>query len=49
VPNSEMMEYRKKIFGDRSAIRAMDGAVPSELVQELDVAQKTYRKNPPAS
>jgi len=49
VPNSEMMEYRKKIFGDRSAIRAMDGAVPSDLVQELDVAQKTYRKNPPAS
>jgi hypothetical protein len=49
VPNSEMMEYRKKIFGDRSAIRAIDGVVPAELVQELDVAQKTYRKNPPAS
>ena len=47
TPNSEMMEYRKKTFGDRSAIRALDGAVPAQLVQELDIAQKTYRKNPP--
>jgi hypothetical protein len=47
--NSEMMEYRKKTFGDRSAIRALDGAVPPDLIKELDIAQKTYRKNPPAS
>jgi hypothetical protein len=47
TPNSEMMEYRKKTFGDRSAIRALDGAVPPQLIQELDIAQKTYRKNPP--
>jgi hypothetical protein len=49
TPNSELMEYRKKTFGERSAIRAIDGQVPPELIQELDTTQKAYRKNPPIS
>jgi hypothetical protein len=43
------MEYRKQTFGERSAVRAPDGQVPPELVQELDAAQKAYRRNPPVT
>jgi hypothetical protein len=49
TPNSELMEYRKKTFGERSAVRAIAGQVSPELIQELDAAQKAYRKNPPVS
>ena len=49
TPDSELMEYRKQIFGERSAVRAIDGQVPPALIQELDTAQKAYRKNPPAA
>ncbi len=47
--DNELMEYRKQTFGERSAVRAPDGQVPPELIQELDVAQKAYRRNPPAT
>jgi hypothetical protein len=47
TPDSELMEYRKKTFGERSAVRALDGAVPPDLIKELDIAQKAYRRNPP--
>jgi hypothetical protein len=49
TPNNELMEYRKQTFGERSAVRAPDGQVPPELVQELDAAQKAYRRNPPVT
>jgi hypothetical protein len=49
TPDNELMEYRKQIFGNRSAVRAIDGRVPPDLIQELDTAQKAYRKNPPAA
>lgn len=49
TPNSELMEYRKKTFGERSAVRALDGAVPPDLIKELDIAQKACRRNPPVS
>ncbi|MGB6430427.1 MAG: toll/interleukin-1 receptor domain-containing protein [Candidatus Acidiferrales bacterium] len=49
TPNSELMEYRKQTFGERSAARAVDGRVPPELIQELDAAQKAYRRNPPVA
>lgn len=47
TPYSELMEYRKKTFGERSAVLALDGAVPPDLIKELDIAQKAYRRNPP--
>ena len=49
TPDNELMEYRKQIFGNRSAVRAIDGRVSPDLIQELDTAQKAYRKNPPAA
>ena len=49
TPDNELMEYRKQIFGERSAVRAPDGQVPQALIQELDAAQKAYRRNPPAA
>jgi len=49
TPNSELMEYRKQTFGERSAVRAINGHVPAELIEELDLAQKAYRKNPPVT
>jgi hypothetical protein len=41
--NDELVEFRRQLF-DRSAARALEGRVPTELIQQLDQAQKAWRK-----
>ena len=43
TPNNELNELRREIFG-RTAVRAPGGDAPSELVTNLDAAQKAWRK-----
>ena len=39
----ELNEMRREIF-NRSATRALQGEPPAALVQQLDAAQKAWRK-----
>jgi hypothetical protein len=43
TPSNDLVEFRRNLFG-RTAVRALGGGVPSELVGQLDTAQKAYRK-----
>ena len=43
TPNNELNELRREIFG-RSAVRAVQGDPPQGLFEQLDRAQKTWRK-----
>ncbi len=43
TPNTDLNELRREIFG-RTAVRAPAGAPPADLVAQLDVAQKAWRK-----
>ncbi len=43
TPNTDLIEFRRDVFG-RTAVRAPDGSVPPELIDQLDAAQKTFRK-----
>lgn len=41
--NDELVEFKRGLF-DRSAARALEGNPPPELIQQLDQAQKAWRK-----
>jgi len=43
TPNNELIEFRRGTF-DRSASRAFGGNPPPELIEQLDRAQKAWRK-----
>jgi hypothetical protein len=43
TPSNDLVEFRRNLFG-RTAVRAMGGSVPPELIGQLDAAQKAYRK-----
>jgi hypothetical protein len=43
TPSNDLVEFRRNLFG-RTAVRALGGTVPPELVGQLDAAQKAYRK-----
>jgi hypothetical protein len=43
TPNNQLNELRREIFG-RSAVRAPGGQPPSALVEQLDLAQKAWRR-----
>jgi hypothetical protein len=43
TPSSDLIEFRRNLFG-RTAVRALQGDVPPELIGQLDAAQKAYRK-----
>jgi len=44
TPNSELVEFKRKLFGSSSAARAPEGSPPPEFIQQLDQAQKAWRK-----
>lgn len=43
TPNNELIEFKRDLFR-RSAVRAPLGSVPPELIEQLDRAQKAWRK-----
>lgn len=43
TPYNSLVEMRRNTFG-RTAVRAVDGEPPAELMSELDAAQKDYRR-----
>ncbi len=43
TPNGELIEFKRDLFR-RSAARATGGTVPAELIEQLDQAQKAWRK-----
>jgi len=43
TPNSELIEFKRKLFA-RTAVPVVGGVAPPELIQELDQAQKAWRK-----
>ncbi len=43
TPSNDLIEFRRNLFG-RTAVRALKGDVPPELISQLDSAQKAYRK-----
>ncbi len=43
TPNNELIEFKHDLFR-RSAVRALSGSVPAELTEQLDRAQKAWRK-----
>lgn len=43
TPNNELNELRREIFG-RSAVHALEGDPPPDLLEKLDQAQKAWRK-----
>jgi hypothetical protein len=44
TPNNELVEFKRKLFGSTSAARAPEGSAPAEFIQQLDQAQKAWRK-----
>ena len=43
MPNADLIEFKRDVFR-RSAARALNGNAPSEFIQQLDQAQKAWRK-----
>jgi len=43
TPYADLIEMRRNTFG-RSAVRALGGAPPADLITQLDTTQKAYRK-----
>ena len=43
TPNNDLIEFKRDVFR-RSAARALNGNAPPEFIQQLDQAQKAWRK-----